>query len=295
VIGAIATVAIPFLMITRPDPLIPPVLFRSRNFTVTNISTFLIYGALYVNGWFLTLFLQGTVGYTAAAAGLGFIPSGLFLVFLSSRFGALAGRRGPRLFMAVGPALMCLGVLWYARIPATTQPWTFVFGDPATYFPPTSYLIDLLPASIVFGFGLSIMVAPLTTAVMTSVPVHNAGVGSAVNNAISRVGSPLVGALIFVAITASFYAALQARVPNIDVNDPQTRLRISPLNVERPPASSPPEVAKRIAAEREASTDALHLAMLISAGLLAAGAITNAVGIVDSVVKESAAGRAKAS
>jgi hypothetical protein len=84
-------------------------------------------------------------------------------------------------------------------------------------------------------------------------------------------------------------------VPNIDVNDPQTRLRISPLNVERPPASSPPEVAKRIAAEREASTDALHLAMLISAGLLAAGAITNAVGIVDSVVKESAAGRAKAS
>jgi hypothetical protein len=139
------------------------------------------------------------------------------------------------------------------------------------------------------------MVAPLTTAVMTSVPVHNAGVGSAVNNAISRVGSPLVGALIFVAITASFYAALQARVPNIDVNDPQTRLRISPLNVERPPASSSPEVATRIAAEREASTDAFHLAMLISAALLAAGAITNAVGIVDSVAKESAAGRAKAS
>ena len=287
VFGVIATVAVPFLMVTRRDPLIPPALFRSRNFTVTNISTFLIYGALYVIGWFLTLFLQGTIGYTAAAAGLGFVPSGLFLVFLSSRFGALAGRYGPRLFMALGPALMSLAVLWYARIPATTEAWTFQFGDPRTYFPPSAYLIDLLPGSLVFGFGLSMMVAPLTTALMTSVPVHNAGVGSAVNNAISRVGSPLVGALIFVAITASFYSALQTRVPNIDVNDPQMRLRISPLNVERPLASASPEDLARIAAEREASTEAFHLAMLIAAGLLAAGAITNAVGIVDSAAKKA--------
>jgi len=286
VIGVIATAAVPYLMVTRRDPLIPPALFRSRNFTVTNISTFLIYGALYVIGWFLTLFLQGTIGYTAAAAGLGFIPSGLFLVFLSSRFGALAGRYGPRLFMALGPALMSLAVLWYARVPATTEPWVFVFGDARTYFPPLGYLTDLLPGSLVFGLGLSMMVAPLTTALMASVPVQNAGVGSAVNNAISRVGSPLVGALIFVAITASFYSALQARVPNIDVNDPQTRLRISPLNVERPAATASPEDLARIAAERDASTEAFHLSMLIAAGLLAAGAVTNAVGIVDSAAKK---------
>jgi EmrB/QacA subfamily drug resistance transporter len=290
VIGVIATVAVPFLMVTRRDPLIPPALFGSRNFTVTNISTFLIYGALYVIGWFLTLFLQGTIGYSAAASGLGFVPSGLFLVFLSSRFGALAGRYGPRLFMALGPALMSLAVLWYARIPATTEPWTFVFGDARTYFPPSGYLIDLLPGSLVFGFGLSMMVAPLTTALMTSVPVHNAGVGSAVNNAISRVGSPLVGALIFVAVTAIFYSSLQTRVPNIDVNDPETRLRISPLNVERPLASASPDDLARITAEREASTEAFHLAMLIAAGLLAAGAITNAVGIVDSAAKKAGRG-----
>jgi len=290
VIGVIATAAVPYLMVTRRDPLIPPALFRSRNFTITNISTFLIYGALYVIGWFLTLFLQGTIGYTAAAAGLGFIPSGLFLVFLSSRFGALAGRYGPRLFMALGPALMSLAVLWYARVPATTEPWVFVFGDARTYFPPLGYLTDLLPGSLVFGLGLSMMVAPLTTALMASVPVQNAGVGSAVNNAISRVGSPLVGALIFVAITASFYSALQARVPNIDVNDPQTRLRISPLNVERPAASASPEDLSRIAAERDASTEAFHLSMLIAAGLLAAGAVTNAVGIVDSAAKKAGGG-----
>jgi hypothetical protein len=132
------------------------------------------------------------------------------------------------------------------------------------------------------------MVAPLTTALMTSVPVRNAGVGSAVNNAISRVGSPLVGALIFVAITASFYSGLQARIPDLNVIAPQTRLRISPLNVERPSASPTPEELARIAAEREASTEAFHLAMLISAALLAAGAITNAVGIQDHVAKKVA-------
>jgi len=290
-LGAVATVALLFLMLLRRDPLIPPALFRSRNFTVTNISTFLIYGALYVIGYFLTLFVQGTIGYTAAAAGLAFAPSGLFLVFLSSRFGTLAGRHGPRRFMAIGPALMFLGVLWYTRIPATTEPWVFAFDDPRTYVPPMSYLIDLLPGSLLFGLGLSIMVAPLTTALMTSVPVRNAGVASAVNNAISRVGPQLAGALIFVAITASFYAGLQERVPAVDVNDPYTRRTISPLNVERPPALPSPDDLARITAERDASTDAFHLAMLVAAALLAAGSLTNTVGIVDHVATRAAAER----
>jgi len=195
----------------------------------------------------------------------------------------LAGRHGPRRFMAIGPALMCLAVLWYVRIPPTTGPWTFGFSDPRTYLPPTSYLIDLLPASLLFGLGLAIMVAPLTTALMTSVPVHNAGVASAVNNAISRVGPQLAGALIFVAITVSFYTGLQARVPGVDVDDPDVRRRISPLNVVAARASAPPETGDLIRAEREASTDAFHLAMLVAAALLAAGAVTNAVGIVDDV------------
>jgi predicted MFS family arabinose efflux permease len=279
-VGVIATIVLPFLMTRRRDPLIPPSLFRSRNFTVTNISTFLIYGALYVVGYFLTLFMQGTIGYSAGAAGLSFIPSGLFLVFLSSRFGALAGRRGPRLFMSVGPALMALGVLWYSRIPPTSTPWTFAFDDPRTYLPPTSYLIDVLPGSLWFGLGLAMMVAPLTTALMRSVPVRNAGVASAVNNAISRVGPQLAGALIFVAISASFYSALAARLPGVNVNDPSTRRAISPLNVERP-AGDPPDVVLRAQAEREASAEAFHLAMYIAAALLLAGAAVNWFGIVD--------------
>lgn len=284
-VGAVATIALPILMTRRADPLIPPELFRSRNFTITNISTFLIYGALYVLGYFITLFVQGTIGFTAAAAGLAFIPSGLFLVFLSSRFGALAGKYGPKVFMAVGPALMCVGTLWYLRVPATTSPWLFSFGDPATYLPPASWLIDFLPATLLFGFGLSIMVAPLTTALMTSVPSRNSGVASAINNAISRVGPQLAGAVIFIAITTSFYAGLHQRVPSINVDDPEVRKTYAPLNVVDPCRGDntpcPQPIAARGEAQREASTDAFHLAMFIAALLLAAGAATNALGIVN--------------
>ena len=281
--GALATIALPFLMTRRRDRLIPPELFRSRNFTATNISTFLIYGAIYVIFYFITLFVQGTIGFTAAAAGLAFMPPSLFLVFLSSRFGALAGRYGPRLFMAAGPAIMCVGVLWYARLPATLEAWSFAFGDPGTYVPPATYFSDLLPGGLLFGFGLAMMVAPLTTALMTSVPARNSGVASAINNAISRVGPQLAGAIIFVAITASFYAGLHQRVPSIDADDPDIRRRIAPLNVDRPSgnATLPRSAADLVEAERAASTDAFHLAMLIAAGLLAAGAIVNGVFIVN--------------
>ncbi len=272
-VGALATIALPFLMTRRADPLIPPELFRSRNFTITNISTFLIYGALYVLGYFTTLFVQGTVGFTAAAAGLGFIPTGLFLVFFSSRFGALSGRYGPRIFMTVGPALMCLGTLWYLRVPATTSPWLFTFGDPGSYLPPASWFVDFLPATLLFGLGVSMMVAPLTTALMTSVPPRNSGVASAINNAISRVGPQLAGAVIFIAITTSFYSGLHDRAPQLDPNDAEVRKTYAPLNVV--PGSS------TALAQREASTDAFHLAMFISALLLGIGAAVNAVGIVN--------------
>src|SRR5256885_4804360 len=109
-------------MARAPHPLIPLSLFRSRNFSVTNISTLLIYGSLYVTFYYLTLFMQGTIGYTAAAAGLAGVPGSLFITFLSARVGGLAGRIGSRIFMAVGPAIMAGGVLWHARMPADSTP-----------------------------------------------------------------------------------------------------------------------------------------------------------------------------
>ena len=270
-IGVLATIGLPILMKRSRHPLIPLGLFRSRNFAVTNVSTFLIYGALYVTFYYLTLFQQGTLGYTAAAAGAGSIPGSLFLIFFSARFGSLAAKYGPRWFMAIGPVLMALGVLWFARVPSSSTPWKLQLGDPGTYLPPLSYFTDFLPASIVFGIGIAILVAPLTSALMTSVPVRNSGVASAINNAISRVGPQLAGALIFIFLTANFYSILAGRLPGVDVTSESFRANVSPLNTPADP--------HLLGLAREASTSSFHIAMLIGAGLLLLGALVNAIGI----------------
>jgi EmrB/QacA subfamily drug resistance transporter len=274
-VGATAALAFPFLMARSPHPLVPLSLFRSRNFSVTNLSTLLIYGALYVSFYYLNLYLQGTVGYTASAAGVAGIPSSILLVLFSPRFGALAGRFGPRRFMAAGPAIMAVGILWYARVPDRMAAWTWHPGDVASLMPPASYFVDILPANIVFGIGLTMMVAPLTTALMSSVPVRNSGLASAINNAISRVGPQLAGALIFVIITAAFWSVLASTAPVV-ASSPTLHAAISPLNP--PPAALPATTAAAIQA---ASTDSFRLAMLVAAVLLVSGSIVNWLGIRD--------------
>jgi EmrB/QacA subfamily drug resistance transporter len=275
-VGAVALVALPFMMLRRSDPLVPPKLFASRNFTVTNLSTLVIYGALYVSLTFQGIYLIGVLGYNEQAAGLAGLPATLLLVFFSTRFGALAARFGPRRFMAAGPAVMGIGLLWLTQVPASSDPWRLGTGEGSSLLPPGDYWVDFFPAMTVFGLGLMCMVAPLTTALMTSVPSSNAGIASAINNAISRVGSPLITAVIFVAVASSFYGAIAEAVPGTDVDAASFRRDVSPLN--EPAADVPSEIRE---ASREASTDAFHLAMLVASSLLFAGAAINAVGIRD--------------
>ena len=222
----------------------PPSLFASRNFTTVNLSTLLIYGALYVVGYYLPLFLQGMAGYSAAAAGLVGLPGSLILVLLSPRAGRLAAEFGPRPFLVAGPLLMAAGVAWYARLPLATGAWALEPANAATLPPPAGYWLDLFPAGLVFGLGVGLMVTPLTTALMTSVPARNSGVASAFNNAISRVGPQLAGAGIFVAVSAAFFAELGAQPPGV-----------SPLNRPADPRWLPAALA--------ASTHAFHLAMAL--------------------------------
>jgi EmrB/QacA subfamily drug resistance transporter len=272
-IGALATAAVVPLMALRRDPLVPLGLFRSRNFSVTNVSTVLIYGALYVYSYVQAIYLQGSLGYSALAAGIATVPSSLLLVFVSTQVGTLAARVGPRVFMTVGPAVMAVGLLWLARIPATSAPWDATLGHPASLLPPVSFWVDVVPGVMVFGAGLSILVAPLTTALMTSVPARNSGLASAINNALSRIGPLLAGAVIFVALTATYYGSLHAAQPQLDTTAPAVREQFTafkaPANVGTPQRQ----------AARDSSTDAFHVAMLISAGLCLAGAAVNGWGI----------------
>jgi len=273
-IGGVAAVLLPWWMLRAPNPLVPPALFRSRNFTVTNLSTLVIYAALAVTFYYLTLLLQGTLGYSAAAAGVATVPGVLFMALFSPRFGALAARYGARWFMTAGPAVMALGVLWLARLPATSPAWSLRLSAVETFAPPAGYVTGILPGILLFGLGAMLLVAPLTATLMASIPVEHAGVASAINNAISDVGPQLAVAALFVVLTAHFYAALAGHVPGLDVAAPAVRMEVAPLNLPGPGAS---EDVRRAA--RDASTGAFHLAMLVSAVLLIGGAAINAVGI----------------
>lgn len=318
-VGAVASLAFPILMARRPAPLVPLGLFRSRNFSVTNVSTLLIYGAIYTIGYYVPIYTQGALGYGAAAAGAAQVPGFLLLVLFSTQIGSLASRHGPRRFMAVGPLLMGAGILWYTRIPADSAPLRLTFGsgiewlllaaagvvalrvaldtrgavrlglvvgavaafvagllEAAGSSGTTGYTRDLLVGQIVYGAGATLMVAPLTTALMSSVPVSRSGLGSAINNAVSRVGPQLGGALLFIAVTAAFYATLGSLVPGLDTASPTVRAAIPPLNH---PVGMVTGVT--VDAARTASTDAFHLAMLVAAMMAAAGGVVNALGIRD--------------
>ncbi len=272
-IGAIALVLFPILMVRRAHPLVPIELFRVREFAVINISTFLIYGALYTTFFYQSVLLQGTLGYTATAVSLSGLPTGVLLVSLSTRVGAIAGRIGAKPFLVAGPLIMAAGLLWWSRIPATSTAWQALLSEPATLVPPISVVIDVLPALFLFGLGISLVVAPLTSTLMSSVPTRHAGIGSAINNAVSRVGTPLIGAVIFIVVSATFYGGLAAR-SGLDQGDPAVRAQFAPLNP--PKGDVPPEIA---AASTEASVDAFRVAAVFAAVLLVAGSATNLIGL----------------
>jgi predicted MFS family arabinose efflux permease len=273
-VGAVALVAFPFLMARREDPLVPLGLFRSRAFSTINLATFFVYGGLYVMLSYLSITLQGALGYTALASGVSVLPIGLCLITLSPRIGTLAGRDGARRFMTLGPALMAGGLLWFGRLPATSPAWSATPEQPASLVPPGAYFIDVLPAVLLFGLGIACVVAPLTNTLMASIPERFSGLGSAINNAIARVGQPLLGALIFVALSGTFYAALAGLAPDLDLSSPQTRAAFPPLN--------PPRVAAtpdQIAAAARASIEAFHLAMIVAAILVGIGGAISWLGL----------------
>jgi predicted MFS family arabinose efflux permease len=273
-IGVVALVAFPVLMATRRDPLVPLGLFRSRAFSTINVATFFIYGGLYVMLSYLSIVLQGPLGYTALGAGAAVLPIGVSLITLSTRIGALAGRLGARRFLTIGPLLMTGAMLWFTRLPATSPPWKPSFDQPASLVPSTGYLIDVFPAVLSFGIGIACVVAPLTSTLMSSIPARFSGLASAINNAIARVGQPLLGAVIFVAISATFYASLATLAPGLDLGSEATRLAFPPLNPPRPGATP-----DQIVAAARASVEAFHQAMLVAAALAATGAAVSWFGL----------------
>lgn len=162
-----------------PHALVPLSLFADRVFTAANVCTFAIYAALSGTMFLLVLQLQYVAGYTPLEAGLATLPLSVLMLLLSSRAGALGQRIGPRLPMTVGPLVSAAGLLLLLRV-----------GAGATF------VVDVLPGSVLLGAGITLLVAPLTTAVLAAAPDDQAGVASGINNAVSRTAGLLAVAAI---------------------------------------------------------------------------------------------------
>jgi EmrB/QacA subfamily drug resistance transporter len=209
-----------------PQPMLKLELFRRRNFTIGNVETFTMYGGIAVLFFFLVIFLQQVAGYTALQSGLATLPTTLIMFALSRRFGALADRYGPRFFMGAGPLVAAGGILLLARV-----------GMDVNYF------VDLLPALAIFSVGLAMTVSPLTATVLADADETDAGIASAVNNAIARVAGLL--AVSFVGIIVASRLVGDALAQNSE------------------------------------SVSAFHEVMMICAALVAAGGVIGAIGITN--------------
>lgn len=266
-IGGVILVAAFLLYESRAsDPMLRLNLFKSRNFAVGNAETLALYGGLSALFFFLVLYLQQVAGYSPLKSGLALLPESLVMFLLSSRFGALADRLGPRLFMGVGPLIAGAGMLMLLTVGVRVD-----------------YLTEVLPAVLLFSLGLSITVAPLTAAILAGVDQSEAGIGSAVNNAVARVAGLIATVAVGALVAAQFGASLDHQLAGHPLS-PGGRAAVAEakqLTLGRPPvAGVPPTQAVAIRrASGESSLEAFRLGIGVAGTLVVIGGLIGAAGI----------------
>jgi EmrB/QacA subfamily drug resistance transporter len=190
--AAIALVAFVVFERRTKEPMLPFDLFRRRNFAVVNLETFVVYAALYGSLVFFTLYLQ-FLGFSPFEAGLLQIPPSLVMILLAARFGALADRQGPRLYLTLAPILLGLGALAALTIDERNDFWT-------------GGIVSMAFTSV----GLAVLVAPITSTALKAAPSEYAGIASGVNSTVSRLGSLMAVAVIGLVISLVFHNQVDA-------------------------------------------------------------------------------------
>lgn len=243
-----------------PGPMVPLDLFRLPTFTGANLLTLLLYAALGGAFFFVPFDLIQVHGYSPAAAGAAMLPLIVLLSLLSGWAGRLADRYGVRGPLIVGPLIAAAGFALLA-VPGTSG----------------SYWTTFFPAMVVLGLGMSITVAPLTTAVMTSVGPERAGVASGINNAVSRTAGLLSIAMFGVFAYEHFGGSLARRLDALRVPPEIRELLASEqgkLAAFTIPRSLPDQLRTSLEQAVDAAfVDAFRAIMLLAAGLAAAGAV----------------------
>jgi MFS transporter len=248
------------------DPMLRLELFKSRNFSVGNIETLALYGGLSALFFFLTLYLQQVAGYSPLKSGLAVLPESLVMFALSSRFGALADRFGPRWFMGAGPLIAGAGMLMLLTVEVHVN-----------------YVTEVLPAILLFSLGLSTTVAPLTAAILAGVSQDEAGIGSAINNAVARVAGLIATVAIGALVAAQFSSSLDRHLSGRPLTPPgrAAEAQAKQLAFGRPSvAGVPPRQATAIvAASDQASVEAFRWGIGVTSLLVICGGVIGAVGI----------------
>jgi predicted MFS family arabinose efflux permease len=247
-----------------PYPMLPLGLFRRRNFAFGNIETLAMYGGLSAVLFFLVLFLQQVAGYDALQAGLATLPTTIVMFSLSRYAGRLADRYGPRWFMGFGPLVAAAGLMMLQRVDAHFD-----------------YFTDLFPALLIFSLGLAATVAPLTATVLADADESDAGIASAVNNAIARTAGLLATAAVGAVLASSYAAQLDdaaaARplAPAAEARLAAARDRaLSPVDVRGLPPDDRAVVARAV---QDAGVKTFHLSALIGAAMLAGAGVLGGV------------------
>ena len=204
-----------------------------------NLTTLALYAGLGVATFFLVLFIQQVGGYTPLQAGMSLLPITIMIFLLSRRFGILADRLGPRVFMAGGPIVAGLGLLLLARTDQNAD-----------------YLTTILPGVLVFGLGMAATVAPLTATVLGSVRPGQSGIASGVNNSVSRVAGLLAIAALGAVVSGSFQTRLDHELSTRTLSAPARSALASARN--RPLVTSTTGVAERRAQARAHARSSTH-------------------------------------
>jgi MFS family permease len=194
VAGVALLTAFVFIEKKSRHPMMPLHLFSSKIFSGANLLTFFLYAGLGSGMLFLSLNLVQAQGYSQLASGLTFLPFTLLMIGLARFAGSYADKAGPRLLLIAGPATVGAGLLILSLVGQTNGP--------------ADYWTTFFPGILVFGLGMSLTVAPLTTTVMRSVGDQFSGTASGINNAMTRIANVFANAIFGALAVLLFTGAL---------------------------------------------------------------------------------------